>query len=212
LERARGERAPEAGSRWQSRENGGGLLVIPRASGVEGALVEGRHPDSWIPVFFDEKAGEAGLALHQQARFRPRCGGARQRVSEATLQARFAVENTASGWRRSEGPSIAAPARTERCSYPRHLRGFGPGVRREVATTPKLERRRQAQLHSGRPQEASAARGRAPTGGPQGSKEARSRIDHSVGCSCRRSVADVGETHLSKRAWGRRKAIAGSAR
>jgi hypothetical protein len=212
--RARGERASKAGSRRQSRENGDGLLVIPResfsdssravrrmTSGEEGALVEGRRPDSWRPSSLTRRRLKR-IWLFTKAGLRPRGGGARHRASEATLPARLAVENTAAGRHRSEGPSIAAPARTERCSCPCDLRGSGPGARREVATTPKLEGRRQAKLHSGRPQEVSAACGDALTRGPQGSKEARSRIDESEGCSCRRSVADVGETHLSHRAPG----------
>jgi len=217
--RAWGERASKAGSRRQSRENGGGLLVIPResfsdrsravrrtSSGEERALVDGRRPGSWIPSSLTRRRLKR-IWLFTVAGFRPRRGGARHRVSEATLPARLAVEKTAAGRRRSEGPSIAAPARTERCSFPRDLQGFGRGSHREVATTPKLEGRRQAKLHSGRPQEVSAACGDALTRRPQGSKGARSRIDQSEGCSCRRSVAEVGETHLSHRARGRRKAI-----
>jgi hypothetical protein len=113
--RARGERTPEAGSRRQSRDNGGGLLVIPCASGVEGALVDGRHPGVWTSSPLTRGRGKH-IWLSGAARLRSRGGGARHRVSEAMSRARRAVENTAAGRRRSEGPSIAAPARNER--YP----------------------------------------------------------------------------------------------
>jgi hypothetical protein len=122
--RVRGERAPEAGSRRRSRENGGGLLVIPRASGVEGALVDGRHPDAWRSSPLTRGRGKR-VWLSDAARFRPRGGGARHRVSEATSRARHAVENTAAGRRRSEGPSIAAPARNERYPFSAAPPGLG---------------------------------------------------------------------------------------
>jgi hypothetical protein len=60
-----GEGASEAGSRRQSRENGGGLASIPEGGASrpagEWALVEGRRPGSEEAVVFDEKAAEAGL-------------------------------------------------------------------------------------------------------------------------------------------------------
>jgi hypothetical protein len=197
--RARGERAPEAGSRRQSRENGDGLLVIPCASGVEGALVDGRHPGVWTASPLTRGRWKRAW-LPGTARLRSRGGGARHRVSEATSRARHAVENTAAGRRRSEGPSIAAPARNERCPSVQHALGprpswgsMGGRDNAEAGGSPSSE----APLEI--PQVAPAAGGCALTGGPQGSKEARSRIDPSVGCSCRESVAEVGEAHLPRR-------------
>jgi hypothetical protein len=146
--RARGERAPEAGSRRQSRENGDRLLVIPCASGVEGALVDGRRPGVWTASPLT-RGWWKRTWLPGTARLRSRGGGARHRVSEATSRARHAVENTAAGRRRSEGPSIAAPARNERCPFSRLPSGLGRrGAAWKVGTTPKLEVRRQAKLHS----------------------------------------------------------------
>lgn len=81
----------------------------------------------------------------------------------------------------------------------RRCPGLRPwGNRQEVVTTPKLEGRRQATLHSRHRGRLRPAAGRALTGRPQGWKEASSRIDHSAGCSCRGSVAEVGETHLPR--------------
>jgi hypothetical protein len=102
--RARSERAPEAGSRRQSRENGGGF---PQGS-------TGRWKALWVDkiALFDEKALKSILALRHGVGFGPPRTGARQRASEVASRARLAVEKTAVGRRRSEGLSIAAPART----------------------------------------------------------------------------------------------------
>jgi len=98
------------------------------------------------------------------------------RASEAMSRARIAVDKTAFVRRRSEELSIAAPPGTD--DAPKALRKD----RRGVVTKPKLEARRQARLYPGA-QEASA--------------QARPGIEQTEGCSCRRSVAEVGETHLS---------------
>lgn len=53
-EHLRGENASEAGSSWQSDENGGGFLLVKAGALVqtrayEGALVDGRHSESGKP-------------------------------------------------------------------------------------------------------------------------------------------------------------------
>jgi hypothetical protein len=140
-------------------------------SSMEGALVmqkprpltRRRWEQAWRPV----TVGSASAGSSRRAR---------QRASEATSQARRAVDNTAAGRYRSEGLSIAAPARTERRYRSRGSRSSW--IR--AAATSKLEDRRQARLHPAQP-----------------------GIEGSVGCSCRGSVAEVGEKHLSRGTPGR---------
>jgi len=120
-----GERVSEAGSRRQSREHGGGLSMIlylqafvkaaapewARAREVEAkaeaartgerALVEERRPGVGEAVVFDETAAEAvpgGFAREGSAERSGRLdSGLRHGASEATSQARLAVENAAAG-------------------------------------------------------------------------------------------------------------------
>jgi hypothetical protein len=96
-----------------------------------------------------------------------------------------------------EGPSIAAPARTERYLV-RTVHGVKPGHR--VATRMDVEsrswrvavKRCSTQVKPVAP----AAGGR--TKQAARSVEAKPGIERFAGCSCRRSVADIGETHLPR--------------
>jgi hypothetical protein len=116
--------------------------------------------------------------------------GARQGASEARSSASVAADNAATGKRRSSAVA-------------RHLVKNDEGRRR---LCPKLETRRQAQLYLGSDCR-KAVRRRLPDGigvnasahlgdGHHGaSRGPGSRSKY--GCSCRMSVAEVGETHLS---------------
>jgi len=162
----------------------------------ETVLVEGRRPGVDEAVVFDETAaGAASGGSNGEIWLRGQVGseGSRQRASEATSHARLAVDNAAVGRCIAEEHSIEAP----------------PGPRgtthtTRVATRLKLKVRRQAKLHPGVRlwplAEGVPARVVEPRG-PQGSRStsrAHLGIGQSVGCSGRRSVAEVGETHLSR--------------
>jgi len=78
----------------------------------ETALVEGRRPGVDEAVVFDETAAEAtpgGATGEARPKGRISPGGSRQRASEATSQARLAVENAAAGRCTAEEHSIEAP-------------------------------------------------------------------------------------------------------
>jgi hypothetical protein len=125
--KARSERAPEAGPRRQSCGNGGGLSPRKR----EGSTCRWKAPRVGEAARVDAGAVEAIMAL---------CGslatggsGARQEASEAGSSASVAADNAAPGKRRSRAVA-------------RHLVKNDEGRRR---LCPKLETRRQAQLHLG---------------------------------------------------------------
>jgi hypothetical protein len=171
------------------------VLRERRVNRAEGALVDGRHPGpiklspltrrrwrrAWRLV-----AAEVG---RKAAAVR---GGSRQRVSEATSHARFAVENTVTGSVCRRGcRSQLRQDREAPCSG--GIWGQNPHATAEQVTTkPKLEGRRQAKLHPGVRSRLRPMAGRRCTGGPRGSEGGAPGIDGSAGCSCRRSVAEVG--------------------
>lgn len=164
------------------------LIVLreQRVNRVEGALVDGRHPGPIKPWpltrrrwrrawwFVAAEVGREAAAARD---------GSRQRVSEAALHARFAVENTVTGSVCRRGcRSQLRQDREAPCSG-----GSGPkplATTERVATEPKLEGRRQAKLH---------LEGVVPEG-REAPREARPGIDGSAGCSCRGSVAEVGRS------------------
>jgi len=158
-------------------------------------------------VVFDETAADAGLAIFILVRRSFGPAGqrlkARQRVSEVSSPTRFAAENAANGGRCSEGLSIAAPARTERRSATARLRRSGLSNRPRAA--PPSDRVRPGRSSSVAVKRSSTRcvrrRLRPPSdrAEPRGRKAARgrSRTNQAAGCSCRRSVAEIGETHLS---------------
>lgn len=152
---------------------------------AEGALVDGRHPGSIKPWpltrrrwrrawrFVAAEVGRKAAAVRD---------GSRQRVSEATLHARFAVENTVTGSVCRRG-CRSQPRQDREAPCSGGIWGQKPlATAEEVATKPKLEGRRQAKLH---------LEGVVPEG-REAPREARPGIDGSAGCSCRRSVAEVG--------------------
>jgi len=69
------------------------------------------------------------LLSHERRRIR---NGSRQRTSEATSQARCAVENTAAGRCSAEEPSIGAPPGS-RCTFHVGVWGFGSRTRLRAA-------------------------------------------------------------------------------
>jgi len=174
------------------RRSGAGFLSKPlivlreqRVNRVEGALVDGRHPGPikpwpltrrrWRRVwrFVATEVGRKAAAVRD---------GARQRVSEATLHARFAVENTVTGSVCRRGcRSQLRQDREAPCSggiwgqnpLPprsrlRQSRSWRVAVKRSSTWKASYQRSREAP------------------------REARPGIDGSAGCSCRGSVAEVG--------------------
>jgi len=140
-----GERVSEAGSRRQSREYGGGLSMILRAAQAalagERALVEGRRPGIGEAVVFDETAAEAvpgGFAGKVRPKGRAGSEGSRQRASEATSQARLAVDNAAVGRCSAEEHSIEAPPGPRGTTSSRRRDRGNPGGQR-VAGCGKAE-------------------------------------------------------------------------
>jgi hypothetical protein len=119
-----------------------------------------------------------------------------------------------SGSTARKGSTIEVPTWNARCSNRRTFGASAPALDRRVAGMLKLEVRRQAKLHPmvrRRQLEAgasSARRSPADRRRPErrdverdrGRKVARSGIGQQTECSCRASVAEVGETHLSRRA------------
>jgi hypothetical protein len=216
-ERCPGERTPEAGSSWQSGENGGGLSFYrvekresasrhlgagKRASALHGAPVDGRRLGSRSPFSFDERAGEPILVTEgSRATADRRDDRGRQRSLAQHHRRR----------KRSDGAAARKGSPTQRSS--KGFRGGSP-CREE----PKLDLRRQAQANRGRiaarrsgaTQEnrssgrGSGARKRGRTFAPMEGKHLRGRRGESRvlgsrairGCSCRESVAEVGEKHL----------------
>jgi len=142
-------------TRAASNETGDRLLVIPRAYGEspkrrgEGELVDGRRSDParsssltsrrrrWI-----QRPHAKGIRSRGQVR-----GGSRERASEATSQARSAVENAATG--RLGAEEHRSRLRQDRAaSGSRGYPGPQPRVPRdELRRRLKLEVRRQAKLH-----------------------------------------------------------------
>jgi len=208
-----GERVSEAGSRRQSRGHGGGLSMILRggASCPRRGESTRRGKASWY------RRSGASLTRQQRrrclavspGRFGRKAGaaraGPRQRASEATSQARLAVENAAVGRCSAEEHSIEAPPGPRGTTSPRrHDRGNPSGQGWQVAARLKLEVRRQAKLHLGahpRPLAEGGSASVVGSGGPQGSRGAAGSVPGNRAVQRvlgSQSVAEVGETHLSR--------------
>lgn len=147
-------------------------------------------------VAFDEAVVEAGLAARGSGVGREAVavrGGSRQRVSEATSHARFAVENTVTGSVCRRGcRSQLRQDREAPCSG--GIWGQNPHAHRregcdkaEAGGSPSSE---------APPGWSAGGLGRwracAVPESRKAPREARPGIDGSAGCSCRRSVAEVG--------------------
>jgi len=181
-----GEGTSEAGSRRQSRENGGGLASIPEGGASrpagEWALVEGRRPGSEKAVVFDEKAVEAGLAASPGGfgRKAEEAGRGRDRGRQRPrrkLGSRLKTPRPGGAARRS----VRSTFRQDRAALPEWVfEAPAPNKRSGVASMPKLEARRQARLHPGIRRRPLAEGGSAQIRRPQGPREARSGIGQSV--------------------------------
>jgi hypothetical protein len=147
--------------------------------------------------------GKAGIA-----------GWSRQRASEATLHARRAADKATVGKHGARGLRSRSSPETRGARIERALGASALGDRpKGCGSLPKLEVRRQAKLHP-MVRRAVVRAGRKPrmsdhrrVGAGQkvaGSKgfvaggDARSGVEQRTECSCRASVAEVGETHLSR--------------
>jgi len=167
------------GSEHSSRE---GVLASTKPS----SLTRRRWRRAWrfLPGGFGRKAGAARRGL-------------RQRASEATSQARLAVENTAAGRRSAEELLIEAPPGPRSALVTWAFGAPTPNaLMRSVTTTPKLEVRRQAKLHPGirrRPlAEGGSARLRGPKGARRsglGNRAVQWVLESLVGCRSRRDAS-----------------------
>jgi hypothetical protein len=167
-----------------------------RESGPRGALVDGRRSGQRKPHPLTRMRGNRSLVLRAESGHDQAERGARQRVSEVVRQRR-----TRSITPRRSGTAISGRPRAR----------SSDGERIEWSNGPKLEVRRQARSTRGRVTERWA--GAAPeTGsrsifgsGLRGESPAHgSQTIH--GCSCRESVAEVGEEHLPRAIEGSREA------
>jgi len=158
------------------------------------------------------RRGEAGLAARRTRssvlsvrRGQGSGDGSRQRASEATSRARFAAENAATGRCCAEELSIEAPPGSRGALFDASARGPGSGRTQRMCRGRwlKLEGRRQAMLHPWIGQRSNDRRqvgagARSPARGDR--ERARMGIGWSVlGARGRKSVAEVGERHLSPR-------------
>jgi hypothetical protein len=192
---AKARRKP--GPRWQSRDTGGGLPQIGlRESGPQGAPVDGRHSGQRKPHPLTRMRGNRSSVLRAESGHGQAEREARQRVSEVVRQRRTrSITPRRSGTANSRSPS----------SVLQRWRAI------EWSNGPKLEARRQARSTRGwvterwagaapetgsRPILGSGRRGESPAHGSQ--------TIH--GCSCRESVAEVGEEHLPRAIEGSREA------
>jgi len=173
---------------------------------MEGALVRR------APLPLTRRRGEAGLAARRTrspvlssrgGRGSVDLRGSRQRASEATSRARFAAENTATGRCRAEELSIEAPPGSRGALFNASARGSGSGHAQGTGRERwlKLEGRRQAMLHPwiGRRSNDRRRVGASVPSPARGERTpARTGIGWSVlGARGRKSVAEVGERHLS---------------
>jgi hypothetical protein len=218
-----GERASEAGSRRQSRENGGGFPARPAQAGGGSTR---RWKASWsVDVgVFDETAAKAGLvfgsrrAKERELR-RDMAHRARQRTSEATPSTRAAVENAATEGHRRRGCRSQHPPGPSGVSF--HVSSApapeGPRkrwlVRAEAGESPSSEAPPGSLVAPAAGAFIGSGLGPGQVDGagrrPQGRRRAHTGVDQSEGCSLRESVADIGETHLLRSEAGRREASRG---
>jgi hypothetical protein len=161
----------------------------------ERALVEGRRPGFDEAAAFDEaaveeepngsqrklsrKAGLSGAVAAKDVRGRATCS----RAADKAAHERHGAGEL----------SIEALVPVPRGVRRRRRSGFGPGCASRVVARPKLEVRRQAKLHLVPGTE------RGVVARLRGAKGAGSGIGQHSGCSCRESVAEVGEAHLFRR-------------
>jgi len=212
-----GEGVPEAGPRRQRRGYGGGLAVIPclRTARWEGAgeraLVEGRRPGFDEATVFDETAVEASLAAPTSGPGRKAGSRSRRAATEGVrgyamgsvcgreLRCRVAPRGEAldRGLARTAQRSFpSSPASGATTPNARTLDAIG---RAEAGGSPSSE------APPGDPREAfgqrwiGKRRNRTATARERPARPSAWESGSLLGCSYRRLVAEVGETHLSCR-------------
>lgn len=135
------------------------------------ALVEGRRPGFGEAVVFDEAAVAAGPGDRQRER------GSNAELERGGRDRGRQRPSCTLGARPKKPP----PGSTVWRSSIKLRRDQAVLDRKRVAAELKLEVRRQAKLH------------------PSRRESGRSGVGRHAGCSCRELVAEVGETHLSRR-------------
>jgi hypothetical protein len=194
----RGERAPEAGSRRQSRDSGGGFPVMSAQAGGGSTR---RWKALWPveAVVFDETAVEAGLASGEGRHGESQAGGCRVRQGRQRLRRQLGSRSKTPWPGDTAGGAVDRGTRQDRAvSRSRAMQGVIPGYRVARRCASRAEA-------GGSPSSDAPPRWRAAQAAGQRTKgaarptEAQPGIERFAGCSCRRSVADIGETHLLRK-------------
>jgi hypothetical protein len=128
----RGERAPEAGSRRQSRDSGGGFPVMSAQAGG-GSTRRWKALWSVEAVVFDETAVEAGLASGEGRRGASQAGGRRVRQGRQRLRRQLGSRSKTPWPGDTAGGAVDRGTRQDRAvSRSRHARGKTRVSRRET--------------------------------------------------------------------------------
>jgi len=192
-----GKRALGAGSRRQSRENGGGF---PVKSAQAGGGSTRRWKALW-PVkaaVFDETAMEAGLASGEGRAGASQLGGRRVRQGRQRLRRQLGSRSKTPWPGDTAGGAVDRGTRQDRAvSHSRKARGNTRALRRDMMCDESRSWRVAVKRCSTQVKpEASAAGGRTKEAARL--PEAQPGIERFAGCSCRQSVADIGDTHLPR--------------
>jgi len=190
-----GKRALEAGSRRQSRENGGGFPVKSAQAG-RGSTRRWKALRPVKAAVFDETAVEAGLASGEGRAGVSRFGGRRVRQGRQRLRRQLGSRSTTPWPGDTAGGAVDRGTRQDRAvSRPCQARGKTSELRHGTMRVESRSWRVAVKRCSTQVKpEARAAGGRTKEAARP--LEAQPGIERFAGCSCRKSVADIGDTHL----------------